>query len=157
MVAAAGVGSGGAGMAGVVSQVAARVGSLHAVRGGTLQGGEAGGTGPEVLFTRRREVYAGLRGLECWDVQRNALRWEYSGRPVVAHPPCARWSRLASIHGRVGEDGGKFAFALAAVREAGGVLEHPAFSYAFRRFGLGRPRRGHWQYLLCGGMTGISH
>jgi hypothetical protein len=53
-----------------------------------------------------------------------------------------------------GEDGGCFAAALAAVRRWGGVLEHPAYTDAFRAFGLGHPNRmGGWQRELCGGWT----
>ncbi len=44
-----------------------------------------------------------------------------------------------------GEDGGCFASALASVRKWGGVLEHPASSTAWRRFGLNQPpRTGGW-------------
>lgn len=46
---------------------------------------------------------------------------------------------------KVGEDGGCFESALAAVRKWGGVLEHPANSLAWPRFGLLRPVSGAWQ------------
>jgi hypothetical protein len=46
----------------------------------------------------------------------------------------------------MGEDGGCFATALMAVRNYGGVLEHPADSHAWRHFGLQAPKRGAgWQ------------
>jgi hypothetical protein len=68
--------------------------------------------------------------------------------PVVAHPPCTRWCRLAGLvearypqHKR-GEDGGCFAAALAAVRRWGGVLEHPAYSDAWAAFNLNAPPTG---------------
>lgn len=38
-----------------------------------------------------------------------------------------------------GEDGGCFEAALRSVHEFGGILEHPAFSAAFAKFGLPRP------------------
>lgn len=76
---------------------------------------------------------------------------EYDGPwPVVAHPPCARWCRLAgmvqSVHGyQKGDDGGCFASALASVRRWGGVLEHQAFSEAWKTFSLAPPPRdGGW-------------
>lgn len=76
---------------------------------------------------------------------------EYRGPlPVVAHPPCARWCRLAkevqSLGGKaVGDDDGCFASALASVRQFGGVLEHPAFSLAWPAYGLIQPRYRVWQ------------
>jgi hypothetical protein len=80
---------------------------------------------------------------------------EYAGPwPVVAHPPCARWCRLAGFVEarfgyRRGDDGGCFAAALNAVRTWGGVLEHPADSRAFYHFGLPIPaRHGGWTSSL---------
>jgi hypothetical protein len=46
---------------------------------------------------------------------------------------------------KLGDDGGCFAAALAAVRKFGGVLEHPEASHAWRKFGLNTPpRHGGW-------------
>ncbi|WP_242663541.1 hypothetical protein [Achromobacter insolitus] len=45
----------------------------------------------------------------------------------------------------MGEDGGCFAAALTAVRNYGGVIEHPADSHAWAWFGLRRPpKSGRW-------------
>lgn len=70
--------------------------------------------------------------------------------PLLHTPPCTRWCRLAGLvearwgHKR-GEDGGCFASALETVRVYGGVLEHPAYSDAWKAFGLARPpRQGGW-------------
>lgn len=95
------------------------------------------------LFVERDGIYWNLPEVDPWDIERDARL--YAGPyPVVAHPPCARWSRLAGFcearYGlKVGEDSGCFAAALAAVRRWGGVLEHPAFSKAWDHFGLLRP------------------
>lgn len=93
------------------------------------------------LFVQRGGVYYGLAHVDPWDKARDARA--YAGPwPVVAHPPCARWSRLAThAFGRptgkkVGDDGGCFAAALAAVKRWGGVVEHPASSKAWRAHGL---------------------
>ena len=109
-----------------------------------------------VLFADPRGTYFGLPGVDLWDESRDARL--YAGpHPVVAHPPCSRWCRLAGLvearwgHRR-GEDGGCFEAALDAVRRWGGVLEHPAYTDAWPHFGLPRPhRRGGWQRGLCGG------
>lgn len=109
------------------------------------------------LFVDPKGCYAGL-GLDLWDEMRDARR--YAGPwPVVAHPPCARWCRLAGLvearwgHRR-GQDDGCFAAALAAVRRWGGVLEHPAYSGAWAAFDLPIPQdKGGWQRGLCGGWS----
>jgi hypothetical protein len=46
---------------------------------------------------------------------------------------------------QVGDDGGCFDSALAAVRTHGGVLEHPAFTKAWARFGLPQPAHSGWR------------
>ena len=109
-----------------------------------------------VLYAYADGPYAGLDGVDVWDVTRDART--YAGTdPVVAHPPCSRWCRLAGLvearwgHVR-GEDGGTFAHALASVRAWGGVLEHPAYSDAWAAFGLPvPPRHGGWVRGICGG------
>lgn len=101
------------------------------------------------LYVETGGCYFGLEGVDPWDIKRDARL--YAGpHPVVAHPPCSRWCRLAGLvearwgHKR-GDDGGCFAAALSAVRAYGGVLEHPAFSDAWAAFGLSRPpRSGGW-------------
>jgi hypothetical protein len=55
---------------------------------------------------------------------------------------------------RVGDDGGVFKAAVGAVRDWGGVLEHPAFSLAWPAFNLPRPpTAGGWVRGLCGGWS----
>lgn len=108
------------------------------------------------LFVEKGGVYFGLPDVDPWDAERDARN--YAGPwPVVAHPPCSRWCRLAGLvearwgHKR-GDDGGCFAAALRAVRSFGGVLEHPAYSDAWRAYDLPVPRRtGGWCRGICGG------
>lgn len=102
------------------------------------------------LYVEPDGIYAGLPDVECWDEARDARL--YAGPwPVVAHPPCERWGRF--WHGsprkphqfKLGDDGGCFAAALAAVRRWSGVLEHPADSQAWEAHGLfAPPRTGGW-------------
>lgn len=96
------------------------------------------------LFVDSAGAYTGLPGVDAWDEQRDARK--YAGpHPVVAHSPCQRWGKY--WHGapckphqfRLGEDGGCFAAALTAVRNYGGVLEHPKDSRAWKFFGLTTP------------------
>jgi hypothetical protein len=102
-----------------------------------------------VLFARHDSGYKTMPDVDVWDKNRDAMT--YKGElPVVAHPPCTRWSLINGVvlsryaHKAAefawGNDGGTFAFALATVRRVGGVLEHPASSRAWAHFGL--PRRG---------------
>ena len=110
------------------------------------------------LFVEKRGVYSNLPGVDCWDIDRDARK--YAGPwPVVAHPPCSRWCRLAGLVQKrwgykKGDDGGCFASALASVRKFGGVIEHPAYSDAWAHFGLPIPKdKGGWQRGICGGWS----
>jgi hypothetical protein len=109
------------------------------------------GTMIAALFVETGGCYFGLDGVDPWDEVRDAR--QYAGRnPVVAHPPCQRWGRMA--HGGPsapgtklpGDDGGCFSAALAAVRLWGGVLEHPEASKAWAWHMLAKPtRHAGWQ------------
>jgi hypothetical protein len=77
------------------------------------------------LYVAASGVYFGDQGVDPWDEARDARL--YAGpHPVVAHPDCKRWGRY--WHGapnkphqfKLGDDGGCFAAALAAVRKWGG-------------------------------------
>jgi hypothetical protein len=104
------------------------------------------------LFVEKDGCYFGLPDVDPWDEARDARK--YAGPwPVVAHPPCERWGRMWFGSPRkpdpqkypLGGDGGCFASALMAVRNWGGVLEHPEASKAWDHFGLMRPpRAGGW-------------
>ena len=102
------------------------------------------------LFIAPDSIYKSL-GLDCYDEARDART--YTGNaPVLAHPPCQLWGKMAQInfirwggeHNRPGNDGGCFRFALNAVNRCGGVLEHPALSYAWAAYGLERPPKSGW-------------
>lgn len=116
--------------------------------------GDAGMSTVAALFVDPRGCYAGLPGIDLWDEVRDARK--YSGpHTVVAHPPCSRWCQLAHVNQKryghkVGDDGGCFEAALAAVRRWGGVLEHPAFSYAWPAFGLPAPVSRGWSRTIAG-------
>jgi hypothetical protein len=100
------------------------------------------------LFVQKGGVYYGLSDVDPWDEERDA-RLYVGPWPVVAHPPCATWSRMAPVNKaryghEIGSDGGCFESALASVRRYGGVLEHPRASLAWGKFELMTPRGGAW-------------
>lgn len=100
------------------------------------------------LFVDDAGPYAADPRFDAWGVARDARSYAGSD-PVVAHPPCERWGRMAkgsptAQRFEIGDDGGCFKAALAAVRRCGGVLEHPQGSHAWPRFGLPRPPAKGW-------------
>jgi len=114
------------------------------------------------LYVQTNGCYFGLPDIDPWDEARDART--YAGPwPVVAHPPCQRWGRYwggsPTTWPRLikGNDGGCFAAALAAVRQWGGVIEHPEGSAAWEHFGLmAPPRAGGWvpaDWPMHGGWT----
>lgn len=86
-----------------------------------------------------RGPYAVMPDVDPWGVERDATT--YAGPwPIVSHPPCGPWSRLASFCGpdllaqkHLGP------IAVDQVRRWGGVLEHPACSALFRACGMPWP------------------
>lgn len=110
------------------------------------------------LFAQKNGCYYGLPDVDPWDELRDARKYR-GPYPVVAHPPCSRWCRLAGLVEarwgyKRGDDGGCFESALKSVREFGGVLEHPAYSKAFYEYGLLIPTTGGgWQMGICGGWS----
>lgn len=102
------------------------------------------------LFVADDGPYIAREGVEPWTIARDAR--EYPGpAPVIAHPPCERWGRYwgggpsVKVKRRLGADAGCFYSALLAVRDFGGVLEHPAHSHAWAAFNLPRPKSsGGW-------------
>ncbi len=101
------------------------------------------------LYVETNGTYYGLPDVDPWDEERDARL--YAGPwPVVAHPPCNHWCQLASVNAvryetfEIGDDAGCFAAALNAVRQFGGVLEHPAYSLAWFEYELPVPGHGGW-------------
>jgi hypothetical protein len=111
------------------------------------------------LYVDPNGAYANLTGVEVWDEARDARTYD-GPWPVVAHPPCARWCALAPLNAAInampiGDDAGCFEAALQAVHTHGGVIEHPANSFAWKRFGLPLPQtKGGWSSTL--GHAGFS-
>jgi hypothetical protein len=103
------------------------------------------------LFVETNGVYFNLPDIDPWDQSRDARL--YNGPyPVIAHPPCQLWGKMARVnfarwggeHNRPGNDNGCFKSALASVEKWGGVLEHPSQTYAWKDFGLRKPQKNKW-------------
>jgi hypothetical protein len=109
------------------------------------------------LFVAPRGCYFGLPDVDPWTEDRDART--YAGQhPIVGHPPCQRWGRYwfgrpGGERYEKGDDDGCFASCLANVRRVGGVIEHPAGSYAWTAHGLAEPRPGGWFADLFGGWS----
>jgi hypothetical protein len=114
------------------------------------------------LFVQEDGCYANLSGVDPWPKSRDATLYQ-GPYPVVAHPPCQLWGALAAVnykrwggeHNKPGNDGGTFEFALHAVNEFGGVLEHPAKTRAWKQYGLERPIFGKWTQSGNGWVTEV--
>ena len=108
-------------------------------------------TGVAVLFARRDSVYKSIPGLDVYDADRNAMN--FSGAcGVVAHPPCRGWGRLSVFARPAPWEFVTGLFAVQAVRNFGGVLEHPEHSKLWAAPGMavlpfpgaGRDAWGGW-------------
>ena len=110
------------------------------------------------LFVQPGGCYASLPWVDAWPESRDARRYD-GNLPVVAHPPCQLWGRMAPInfgrwggeHNRPGNDGGCFAAAVEHVRRCGGVMEHPAATNAWAAHDLTAPVTMGWQRTMDGG------
>jgi hypothetical protein len=104
-----------------------------------------------VLFADPRGVYSSL-SVDIWCIKRDARNYD-DFSPVVCHPPCQLWGRFAKVnftrwggkHNKPFNDKSCFSSALFNVRRVGGVLEHPAFSYAWEFHGLSKPDGIGWK------------
>lgn len=92
------------------------------------------------LFVRADSVYKTMAGVDCYDINRDALTWP-GGCPAVCHPPCRGWGALRHFaRPRPGEmDLARWAVSM--VRQFGGVLEHPAASMLWSDQQLPAPGR----------------
>lgn len=82
-----------------------------------------------VLCTRADSVYIGL-GADCFDLARDARTYKGTA-PVVAHPPCRAFGKLAHMAKPRDDEKALGFWCRETVRICGGVLEHPAHSTLF--------------------------
>jgi len=103
------------------------------------------------LYVQKDGCYWSIDGIDAWDQARDARLYD-GPYPVVAHPPCERWGKFYSggmawkgEPKKLGDDDGCFTAALASVRKWGGILEHPAGSFAWSHHGINKPpKEGGW-------------
>ena len=103
------------------------------------------------LFVQADGCYSNLYNVDAWSIERDARKYRgpYS---VIAHPPCQLWGSLAFVnykrwggeHNKPENDKGCFQSALESVNRYGGVLEHPAKTRAWKKYGLKKPRGFGW-------------
>lgn len=90
------------------------------------------------LYIDPRGPYPKLSGVDCWDETRDARN--YTGPwPVVAHPPCGPWGKLAFVSLENAVIKALAPRAVEQVRAYGGVLEHPLGSHLFGHCGMPKP------------------
>jgi hypothetical protein len=88
------------------------------------------------LYVDARGPYPKMPGVDCWDVARDATKYDGPG-PIVAHPPCGPWGKLRHLY--LGNEHDCAPLAVDQVRLWGGVLEHPAQSLLWAHAGLPVP------------------
>jgi hypothetical protein len=107
-----------------------------------------------VLCAARKTAYRDIPGVEVYDEVRDARNFP-GGMPVIAHPPCRRWTRfgkamLAGTKTRcpgwtppskeeIADEKNLGLFCARMVQECGGILEQPANSELFAAAGLPLP------------------
>lgn len=90
------------------------------------------------LYVRRASSPYRALPVELWDEERDARRYD-GPWPVVAHPPCGPWGRLAHRSKASADEWNCGPDAVRKVWRYGGVLEHPAFSGLWDYCGLPLP------------------
>lgn len=104
-----------------------------------------------VLFARADSIYKDMPHTDVWDADRDARM--YCGHaPVVAHPPCRAWGQLRHMAKPRHDEKDLALFAVAKIRELGGVLEHPAKSTLWPAASLPAPGTrdefGGWSLMV---------
>lgn len=83
-----------------------------------------------VLCVAEKSAYRALPDLDLWDRKRDAAKYQ-GPHPIVAHPPCAQWSRLRAFSRVDLAEKALGPLTIALARRYGGVVEQPAGSALF--------------------------
>lgn len=89
-----------------------------------------------ILCANENSIYKTIPGLEVYDINRDA--YTYKGTdPIIAHPPCAQWSRLKAFAKINNKEKNLAYYCLDKIHENGiGILEHPMGSSFFKEAGI---------------------
>ena len=86
------------------------------------------------LFTRTDSIYKKKSHWDAYDQNRNALTYN-GNNPVVCHPPCRTWGKLAHLASKAKANESNLAlWSIDKIRSVGGILEHPDGSKLFGKF-----------------------
>ncbi len=70
-----------------------------------------------------------------WTIEMDAYNFNNSF-PVIAHPPCAQWSRMHKFSKNDPYQKNLAVFCFEKIQQNGGILEHPAGSHLFKYLGI---------------------
>lgn len=96
--------------------------------------------------------------LDLWDETRDAYNFN-SENHVIAHPPCAQWSRLHKFAKENKKEKDLAMFCLDLVQRNGGIFEHPHGSHFFKYAGI-KPTihvDQHWFGFPCKKQTWLYY
>lgn len=88
-----------------------------------------------ILCADKDSLYKNYDYLDVWDVKRNAYLFTQAEN-IIAHPPCAQWSRLKAFAKENKEEKDLAFFCLEKIHKSRGILEHPAGSSFFKEAGI---------------------
>lgn len=86
------------------------------------------------LFVRKDSAYKKRLNWDVYDVDRNALNFNQN-TPVVCHPPCRKWGKLAHMATKAKPQEKQLAlWCIKKIRQNKGILEHPNGSKLFGNY-----------------------
>lgn len=90
-----------------------------------------------VLCVAKKSNYKNFVGLDLWDEKRDAYNFKRN-EFVIAHPPCAQWSRMKGFSTRDRKEKDLAIHCMNRIHNApgGGIFEHPAGSSFFKYVGI---------------------
>lgn len=94
-----------------------------------------------VLYVDALGIYPKMRGVDAWDVVRDARLYD-GPFPIVAHPACGPWGKLRHMYKGSEGDWTLACRGVDQVRKWGGVLEHPSHSLLWKSMSLPKPGQG---------------
>lgn len=90
-----------------------------------------------VLCVQPGSNYYQVPELDLWDIKRDAYNFKGTNK-VIAHPPCAQWSKLKSLANENKKEKDLAYFCYEKIKENGGIFEHPVGSEFFKKIDLSR-------------------